>query len=871
MNLFKLAWPGAADGQEDMSEQQVITSAHAWRGAGGGRGAGSGMRLDTDTGQREWAVEQEVQRLAAINPASRERLRALAQFNLSQPAIEAKPVDREAQYTAQGYAPADAAANARFDASLEQRLNARAHKARPDAVTGERIVQRYNPNFERERVVAEEKEMHALRADARQRAAAQEMPSVVRGLAQGAAGLYATSMGTIGLAGELTGNEDLRDWGLEGYRETMRGVNNIRLAPTFTGIRSTGDAVEWALENSGYAGFQAATTILSAGMGGLIANTLGKKALGEAVGIALNSTVQTFGSVYGEAAEEARRSGKPLDLPAMLAGATVSTAIDTLADRIGLNALSTQTFKGNALERLGKSVGIQVAVQGGTEAAQRVPEELGAGRAPFREGAGAQYVDDFAAGALFGAYAGTVGGLRGGEPKGTPAQHGAHKADVPVVGGQHTTPMPPVHAEQASALPEDLPAPSDMPPDRALGGAERANPPAAQGGSELAMASESAAHLAQPTIDTQGDAAQGGQAQGLASPLAAAALKVETQPTGTLAVTGDPAVIRDALLQAGVAAEDVFPGSKGALVAPRSADRARDALSSLSTAQPQGEPPLPIPGAGTHSPQVPSPTSAPPGLHIALLDKGSLSVAGDNPTALLLRLQRGGISPAELIQMGGRVLVAPSSANKARLLLAEPDTPARPGSGLGANTTSPNENGHEKAGQPAPGDPSPSPAFDADFSEEVGASAGSATDVQPKPGRYGGNMQWLKRDLARQAKIPDHIDLSKPDNVWGMTGEDLLTYYRLQGFDGTRRQPGKGQSGKAFVYVLQGHPELQEVEYHPGGGRHRAEYYKFLRHDGSEVKIINERYVPRTIKSGTVFFDVSGRRLSWGDEIWVFE
>lgn len=834
MNLFKLAWPGAADDQEDVSEQQVITSAQAWRGAGGGRGATSGMRLDTDSGQREWAVEQEVQRLAAINPASRERLRALAQFNLSQPAIEAKPVDREVQYTARGYAPADAAANARFDANLEQRLNARAHKALPDAATGERIVQRYNPNSERERVAAEAKEMQAQHADARQRAAAQQVPSVVRGLAQGAAGLYATSMGTLGLAGELTGNEDLRDWGLEGYRETMRGVNNIRHAPTFTGIRSTGDAVEWALENSGYAGFQAATTILSAGMGGLIANTLGKKALGEAVGIALNSTVQTFGSVYGEAAEEARRTGKPLDLPAMLAGATVSTAIDTLADRIGLNALSTQAFKGNALERLGKSVGTQMAVQGGTEAVQRVPEELGAGRAPFREGTGVQYVDDFAAGALFGTHAGTVGGLRGGEPKGATTQHGAHKADVPVVGEQHTTPMPPVHAEQASALREDLLVPSDLPPDRALGGAKRANP-------------------------------------GLASPLAAAVLKVETQPTGTLAVTGDPAVVRDALLQAGVAAEDVFPGSQGALVAPRSADRARDALSSLSTAQPQGEPPLPIPGAGTHSPQVPSPTSAPPGLDIALLDKGSLSVAGDNPTALLLRLQRGGISPAELIQMGGRVLVAPSSANKARLLLAEPDTPARPGSGLGANTTSPNENGHEKAGQPVPGGLPPSPASDADFAEEVGANAGSATDVQPKPGRYGGNMQWLKRDLARQAKIPDHIDLNKPDNVWGMAGEDLLTYYRLQGFDGTRRQPGKGQSGKAFVYVLQGHPELQEVEYHPGGGRHRAEYYKFLRHDGSKVKIINERYAPRTIKSGTVFFGVNGRRLSWDGEIWVFE
>lgn len=436
-------------------DPQVITSARAWHGAGGGRGSVSGPRLDTDKGRRELAVEQEMSRLEAINPIGREKLRALAEFNVTQPAIPVKAVDREAQYAARGYAPANAAANARYDAALEQRLNERTQRVRPDTVTGERIAQSYNPNSERERVAAEEKEMYALRADARQRAAAQEMPAVVRGMARGAGELYALGRGAAGLAGELTDSESLRDWGLEGYLETMRGVNNIRLAPTFTGIRSTGDALEWALENSGYAGFQAATTILSAGMGGLIANTVGKKALGEAVGIALNSTVQTFGSVYGEAVEEARRTGQPLDLPKMLAGATVSTAIDTLADRIGLNALSTQTFKGNALERLGKSVGTQMAVQGGTEAAQRVPEELGAGREPFREGAGAQYVDDFAAGALFGAHAGAVGGLRGGEPKGAPAQHGAHRADVPVVGERHTTPMPPVHAEQASVLPED--------------------------------------------------------------------------------------------------------------------------------------------------------------------------------------------------------------------------------------------------------------------------------------------------------------------------------------------------------------------------------------------------------------------------------
>lgn len=417
----------------------------------------------------------------------------------------------------------------------------------------------------------------------------------------------------------------------------------------------------------------------------MIANTVGKKALGEAVGIALDSTVQTFGSVYGEAVEEARRTGQPFDLPKMLAGATVSTAIDTLADRIGLNALSTQTFKGNALERLGKSVGTQMAVQGSTEAAQRVPEDLGAGRDPFREGTGAQYVDDFAAGTLSGAHAGAVGGLRGGEPTGASAQHGAHRADVPLVGAQHTTPTPPVHAEQASALPEGyLPAPSDLPPDRALGGAERAIPPAAQGDSELAMVSEPAAHMAQPTVDLQGDAAQAGQAQELAPPPAAAVLQVNTQPTGTLAVTGDPAVIRDALLQAGIAAEDIFPGSQGALVAPRSADRARKILSSLVHTQ------MPYAGSGPQGLVLPaaSPVLTPSHPRTALLDGGSLAVTGGDPATIADQLLRAGIGEAERLQIPRGVLVPLASVQKVLQIFSTTGAgklvPERPGSHNGA-------------------------------------------------------------------------------------------------------------------------------------------------------------------------------------------
>ena len=72
----------------------------------------------------------------------------------------------------------------------------------------------------------------------------------------------------------------------------------------------------------------------------------------------------------------------------------------------------------------------------------------------------------------------------------------------------------------------------------------------------------------------------------------------------------------------------------------------------------------------------------------------------------------------------------------------------------------------------------------------------------PNSGRYGGNPELLKWDLAEQAGIPKYIDLSKPDNIWGLDGRDLLTHYRLSGFDGAMRPPKTGTSGKAQFFEL---------------------------------------------------------------------
>lgn len=239
-------------------------------------------------------------------------------------------------------------------------------------------------------------------ADAKTRAYAESLPGPLRGYAKGAGQLVGLSQGSIGLIGDIIGNDELKDWGLQQYKDTMDYVQNYSVAKNFTNIESPSDAVGWVSENSGYVAFQAAQAILSGGLGSLIGEKLGKEALGAFVGMAVANGAQTYGSVYGEAVDEAVRTGTEVDVPRVLVGATVSTAIDTLADKIGLSSISAKGFKGSALARIGKAGAVQMGTQGATEAAQLVPEEFGAGRDPFRKGMMPQYINEAAVGSLGG-------------------------------------------------------------------------------------------------------------------------------------------------------------------------------------------------------------------------------------------------------------------------------------------------------------------------------------------------------------------------------------------------------------------------------------------------------------------------------------
>ena len=153
----------------------------------------------------------------------------------------------------------------------------------------------------------------------------------------------------------------------------------------------------------------------------------------------------------------------------------------------------------------------------------------------------------------------------------------------------------------------------------------------------------------------------------------------------------------------------------------------------------------------------------------------------------------------------------------------------------------------------------------------LGGFGGQRTVNLPaiRPVESGANV-GLKGDLARRAGIPKHIELSKPDNVWGLDGQQLLTHYRMRGYDGVMEPPKSGTSGRAQVFVLEGHPEIKKVQSHPGGGIHEGPYYKFTMNNRTEVKVIDpQTYRPLEIGKKTTFYNQSGQRIEYRNGGWV--
>ncbi|MBB6583671.1 hypothetical protein [Ralstonia solanacearum] len=61
--------------------------------------------------------------------------------------------------------------------------------------------------------------------------------------------------------------------------------------------------------------------------------------------------------------------------------------------------------------------------------------------------------------------------------------------------------------------------------------------------------------------------------------------------------------------------------------------------------------------------------------------------------------------------------------------------------------------------------------------------------------------------------MSQYIDLSEPDNIWGLRGLDSLTHYRLRGFDGdTALVFLKSVSGRLYEEAWHGHMVVEQID-----------------------------------------------------------
>lgn len=362
--------------------------------------------------ERESGINAQMKRLQEINPGASLDSMANEATRLYYESLKPKaPLpDRVHQYVANNMPLADAQRNAAFDVNVQNKLNKRAQAA-PVDVRGDKVSMPYNPNTAAEKTAAELKGFEDAAAARRDTAIAGEMNPVIRGVAKGGVQSVGLTAATVGYLGDVFGNDAVKQWGLETNDKTSKIANALTLSKSASDISSVGEFATWLAENGGYVAYQAAEAILTGGAGSMLGKQSAKQATVEAVSLGLNNLRQTLGSVYADAIEESKITGNPVSLLQVAAGAVMSAAVDTVADKSGLDAIGANGFKGNVAARMSKSIGSQMAIQGGTEAAQLVPEDFGANKDAFREGAVKRFFDEAAVGAIGGGGPGLVGGL----------------------------------------------------------------------------------------------------------------------------------------------------------------------------------------------------------------------------------------------------------------------------------------------------------------------------------------------------------------------------------------------------------------------------------------------------------------------------
>lgn len=86
--------------------------------------------------------------------------------------------------------------------------------------------------------------------------------------------------------------------------------------------------------------------------------------------------------------------------------------------------------------------------------------------------------------------------------------------------------------------------------------------------------------------------------------------------------------------------------------------------------------------------------------------------------------------------------------------------------------------------------------------------------------------------------------LSDPKSVWGKSVDEIADSFKNAGY-GVATEPSTKGSMRSTQIRVSGHPEIANIQVHPGGGRHGGAYYKISTSTQGKIKVVDPAtYIP---------------------------
>jgi len=116
------------------------------------------------------------------------------------------------------------------------------------------------------------------------------------------------------------------------------------------------------------------------------------------------------------------------------------------------------------------------------------------------------------------------------------------------------------------------------------------------------------------------------------------------------------------------------------------------------------------------------------------------------------------------------------------------------------------------------------------------AAAGGA--LRPPSPRAGGRPRGPAATAPSRPSLDTGNIVSHPRSLWGRTADEIAAAFNKAGFKASVRKSTRG-SRRAQIVKIDGHPEISQIQVHPGGGRHRGAYYKLSTSTQGKIKVVD--------------------------------